>query len=67
MNTNMRLRRVPIRYSWIGGRRAGYALYDYVGVEICRVWAEADAKLTVYCGYARPESLVDEVIKRRWP
>lgn len=52
-------RRIPVRYSWIGGSRAGYVLYDNAGVEICRVWSEDDAKLAVSCEYAKPESLVD--------
>lgn len=63
MSTNTRM--IPVRYSWVGGLRAGYVLYDYVGCEVCRVWSEADAKFALYCGYAKPESLV-EVIKQRW-
>jgi hypothetical protein len=44
-STSISTCRIPVRHSWIGGLRAGYVLYDYAGVEVCRVWSEADAKL----------------------
>ncbi len=64
---NMNTEGIPVEHSWIGGLRGGYALRDAAGFEVCRVWSEADAEYAVLYGYAKPESLVDEVINRRWP
>ena len=62
------LRQIPVRYEWVGGYRAGYALYDFNGREICRVWPESDVKFAMRYECIRPGSfLVDEVIEQRWP
>jgi hypothetical protein len=59
MNTDMK--RIPVRYVWVGGKRAGHSILDFRGREICRVCTESDARFAMRYECTRPGSLVDEV------
>lgn len=61
----MDLRRIPVRCKWVGGKRAGYAVLDVRGNEICRVWSERDAKFVIHHEYIKPHMLVDEILAER--